>query len=146
MDASYYPASSKAGLGGVFQDSNGNFSGGFTGYIFSISFARHGKLLALLLGVKAARNHHYVPSVVEIDCLVFVQTMQSDSQEFSELGFLLTDLRHEINAASAATLHHVQCSANKVAHLLAREAYVPALDFFFQCSSSSFGGSITLKL
>ena len=143
VDASFHQATGAAGLGGIFRDSSGIFLGDFTAYISSVSSASHGELLALLLGVREAHSHHFVPLVVETDCLVLVQALYSGSLESSELSFLLTDLRHALTAASAATLHHVKRSANKVAHLLAREAYVLGRDFeFFNVTPPMLEGAL----
>jgi hypothetical protein len=138
VDASFHSVSSVAGLGGVFRDSEGNFLGGFVDFLPSIVSAKHGEMLALLLGVKVAYNRSLVPLIVESDCLDLVQAITSNSLDSSELGFLIEDIRQDLQTASAASIHHVRRSANNVAHLLAREAGIKCLEFDFFSVAPSF--------
>lgn len=110
------------GLGGVVRDSEGTFLRGFYHLFHSICSAKHGELLALLLGVQLAQAHNFTPLIVESDCLVIGQDTNSKTPEFSDLDFLIEDLRMALQHTSAAQLRHVRCTANSVAHLLAREA------------------------
>ncbi|KAK9932942.1 hypothetical protein M0R45_020161 [Rubus argutus] len=104
VDASFNLASRRAGLGGVFRDSQ---------------------------GVKEACSRHLVPLIVESDCLNIVQALHSNSLDNSVLGYLIGDLRQLLLTAFAASLIHVRRSANGVAHILARDAGVnhPAFEF-----------------
>ncbi|KAK9929437.1 hypothetical protein M0R45_026537 [Rubus argutus] len=115
VDASFNLISGGAGLGGVFRDSQGT-----------------------VLGVQEACKRHMVPLLVESDCLSIVQALQSAVLDFSELGFLLEDLRQMLSEASAASLSHIYRSANAVAHLLAREAGVNHRSFEFFSVAPSF--------
>lgn len=56
----------------------------------------------------------------------------------SELGFLVSDLRQALFAASAATLHHVRRTANVVAHLLAKNASSHRSGFLFYTAAPPF--------
>jgi hypothetical protein len=138
VDASFNLISGGAGLGGVFRDSQGTVLGAFTAFHASVSSATHGELLALLVGVQEACKRHMVPLLVESDCLSIVQALQSAVLDFSELGFLLEDLRQMLSVASAASLSHIYRSANAVAHLLAREAGVNHRSFEFFSVAPSF--------
>lgn len=79
-----------------------------------------------------AQIHNFYPLEVELDCLKIVQATNSASPDFSDLGFLIEDLRQTLRHTSAAILHHVKRITNFVAHHLAREAANNGyLDMFF---------------
>lgn len=70
-----------------YNNSSDTFLGGFTAYISFVFSTRHGELLELLLGVKEIHFHHFMPLVVETDCLVLVQALSSSSLEFFRVEF-----------------------------------------------------------
>ena len=59
VDAAFNLVSSATGLGGVFRDSEGKFLGGFSSFYSCLASARHGELVALLVGVKEACSRHF---------------------------------------------------------------------------------------
>ncbi|KAL6175960.1 hypothetical protein ACLB2K_052598 [Fragaria x ananassa] len=120
IDAAFDPNSGKAGLGRVFCDHDRYCLGAFTKFIVSASSPQHSELLAVLEGVRWARVHHLLPLVVETDCQVLVQAVQSGSMDYSSIGFLLSDLRDSLRLAFNARLIFVKREANAVAHALAQ--------------------------
>ena len=87
------------GLGGVFRDHTGLFLHGFRHSVMIANSAKHAELLALLLGVQTALEHHLTPLIVETDCLELVTALSSSSLDQSDLGFLLADLRELLHEA-----------------------------------------------
>ncbi|KAL6222466.1 hypothetical protein ACLB2K_005858 [Fragaria x ananassa] len=131
IDTAFDPNSRKAGLGGVFRDHDGYCLGTLTKFIVSASSPQHSELLAVLEGVGWARVHHLLSLVVETDCQVLVQVVQSGSMDYSSIGFLLSDLRDSFCLASNARLIFVKREANSVAHALAQVALFDKMDTCF---------------
>ncbi|KAL6218275.1 hypothetical protein ACLB2K_011490 [Fragaria x ananassa] len=100
VDAAFDPNSGRTWLGGVFRDHEGFCLGAFTKFIVSGSSLQHSEFLAVLEGVRWAQVHHLLPLVVETDCQVLVNVVQSGSLDHSSIDFLLSDLRESLRLAS----------------------------------------------
>ncbi|XP_062013785.1 uncharacterized protein LOC133730151 [Rosa rugosa] len=120
VDVAFDQTLCRTGLGGVFRDHVGTFLHGFRHSVTIAQSARHAELLALILGVQLAIDHHLTPLIVESDCLDLVSALSSSSLDCSELGFLLVDLRTLLHEALDARVLKVARQANSVAHILAQ--------------------------
>ncbi|KAL6141665.1 hypothetical protein ACLB2K_059953 [Fragaria x ananassa] len=67
VDASFHHPDNTTGLGGVFRDDTGSCLNVFSIFLYQSSSPSHGELLALLKGVRLAREHGFVPLLVETD-------------------------------------------------------------------------------
>ncbi|XP_062020826.1 uncharacterized protein LOC133737239 [Rosa rugosa] len=105
VDAAFDQASGHSGLGGVFREHDGAFLHGF----------RHSITMLAI-------ENNLAPLIVETDCLDLVSPLASAALDWSELGFLLEDLRALLHKALEARVLKVGRQANGVAHVLAQEA------------------------
>ncbi|KAL6193552.1 hypothetical protein ACLB2K_034636 [Fragaria x ananassa] len=91
--------------------------------------------MALLAGVQVAIQHNLYPLTIETDCLVLVSAFTSGSLDDSELGFLIEDLRASLSTITAP-VRFVRRSANRVAHVIAKEAFSGPANLVFTTDPS----------
>ncbi|KAL6202258.1 hypothetical protein ACLB2K_025970 [Fragaria x ananassa] len=130
MNAAYNNVSGMAGLGGVFRDHTGSCLGIFMQGAISAHSALHGELMALLAEVQVAIQHNLHPLTIESDCPVLVSALTNGSLDDSELGFLIEDLRESL-ASITAPVRFVRKSANRVTHVLAKQAINSLVNLVF---------------
>ncbi|XP_004289505.1 PREDICTED: uncharacterized protein LOC101302121 [Fragaria vesca subsp. vesca] len=83
-------------IDGVFRDYLGQCLGAFSLALGNTSSARHGELLALLEGVRVASQKKLYPLLVETNCHVLVTALHDDSLSWSNLSFLLSNLKEAL--------------------------------------------------
>ncbi|XP_004305638.1 PREDICTED: putative ribonuclease H protein At1g65750-like [Fragaria vesca subsp. vesca] len=135
VDGAYNNASGMASLGGVFHAHTGSCLGVFMQGLFSAHSARHSELMALLAGVQAAIQHNLYPLTIETDCLVLVSALTSGSLNDSELGFLIEDLWASLSTITTS-IRFVRRSANRVTHVIAKEAFSGPANLVFTTDPS----------
>lgn len=69
-----------------------------------------------------SQKEWFLNLLIESDCVVVVQAVNSSTTDWSELGFLVEDFCDLFAQVSTAKLIHVCRSANEAAHFVARDA------------------------
>ncbi|XP_075104148.1 uncharacterized protein LOC142178469 [Nicotiana tabacum] len=117
-DGIFSSNNSAAGLGGAFRNSNGDWIMGFHNAIQAFS-PTHAELMALLEGLKIAKEMNFINLEIETDCMDIIKLMYEDSNNFSDIIFECRWLMHQLKLP---ILKHNFREGNEVAHLMAKEA------------------------
>jgi hypothetical protein len=63
------------------------------------------------------------------DCLSLIQRLNSPTQDRSQVGSLIKDMKAMVTCFSSVTFRHVHRSLNEAAHILARSCTLVSLGF-----------------
>uniref|UniRef100_A0A1U7XX33 Uncharacterized protein LOC104238416 n=1 Tax=Nicotiana sylvestris TaxID=4096 RepID=A0A1U7XX33_NICSY len=106
-----------AGLGGAFRNSNRDWIMGFHKASQAIS-PTHAELMALLEGLKVAKEMNFLNVEIETDCTDVIKLIYEDSYKFSNIVSECRWLMHQLKLQH---LHNFR-EGNEVAHMLAKDA------------------------
>nr|XP_016466606.1 PREDICTED: uncharacterized protein LOC107789334 [Nicotiana tabacum] len=106
------------GFGGTFRNSNGDWIVGFHKASQAIS-PTHAELMALLEGLKIAKEMNFQNMELETDCTEVIKLIYEDNYYFSNIVSECRWLMHQLKLPQ---LKHNFREGNKVAHRLAKEA------------------------
>uniref|UniRef100_A0A2N9HGS1 RNase H type-1 domain-containing protein n=1 Tax=Fagus sylvatica TaxID=28930 RepID=A0A2N9HGS1_FAGSY len=129
-----------AGGGGVIRDSCGSWLGGFSRTIGHTTSVQ-AELRALLDGMQLALELHITHLDIEMDSLVSVDLVLSNSVANVFLRSIVDDCRCMMEKFASVTLKHIYREANACADLLAKEGCSQVAAFyFFYCTTSICAG------
>ncbi|XP_075080555.1 uncharacterized protein LOC142166043 [Nicotiana tabacum] len=117
-DGAFSSNNNAAGLGGAFRNSKRDWIVGFHKTSQPIS-PTHVKLLALLEGLKIAKEMNFLNLKIETDCTDVIKLIYEDNSNFSNIVFECRWLMHQLKLPH---LKHNFREGNEVAYLLAKQA------------------------
>nr|XP_016513463.1 PREDICTED: uncharacterized protein LOC107830431 [Nicotiana tabacum] len=135
-DGAFSSNNNAAGLGGAFRNNNGDWIMGFHKASQIIS-PTHAELMALLEGLKIAKEMNFLNLEIETDCTNVIKLIYEDSYNFSNIVSEYRWLMHQLKLPH---LKHNFREGNEVAHMLAKEAIKnpPSTKCFFHPCPSFF--------
>lgn len=106
----------RGGVGGVIRNQAGNFIGCFAYRIHHVASAQQVELLAIRAGLELVQPLQLERVVVESDCLLAVQAINSNSPDLSSLGSTVDDILVLLGSDLSIAVSHASRSSNLVAH------------------------------
>ncbi|PRQ20409.1 putative ribonuclease H-like domain-containing protein [Rosa chinensis] len=119
VDGAFLPSLNHGGLGGIVQDSNGQFMGALDHSVPHISSAKQAELLAIRVGLDLLQQLHLDRAIVETDCLTVVQDIAYKNAALTEFGSIIDDILMLLRSMPEVQIKYAPWSCNKVAHRLA---------------------------
>ncbi|KAM5555594.1 hypothetical protein ABKV19_023491, partial [Rosa sericea] len=99
VDGAFLPSIQYGGTGGVLRNAQGLFLAAFSHRINFVSSPLHSELLALKVGLELLQAMQVTKTVVETDCLVAVQAVNSDHIDLSPLSALIADVKSLLSSS-----------------------------------------------
>ncbi|XP_021609033.1 uncharacterized protein LOC110612566 [Manihot esculenta] len=122
VDCATFSTSDLFGFGAVFEDAEGVFSIAISGYTEGRGSPTIAEALALRQCLMYARDAFLQAGSIFIDSQVLFFTIRSNSEDFSEFGVIVSDCKDILLLCPIILLCWIRRSANKAAHLLARQS------------------------
>ena len=137
IDASFYPNGTGA-AGAVLRNSKGEAIAGGGWPLCNITDATTAEARALHLGLTMLDNLDLAKVTVETDSMEICQAYNGDTEILGPYTSVLADCFIISSRIGAITVQHCNREANRVAHNLAREAYVSDRFFSWDGDPPSF--------
>jgi ribonuclease HI len=131
VDGSYDSNSSKGGIGVVLRDSVGTVIFSACGFLERCSSPLESELLACKEGINLALQWTLLPIILESDCLIAVNMIQSVKKEMSQLAYLVRDIRELMMGGRDIRVSKIQRSQNNVSHFLANRGRTNSCSVFW---------------
>ncbi|PRQ32559.1 putative ribonuclease H-like domain-containing protein [Rosa chinensis] len=123
VDGEFLSSIQYGGTGGVLRNDQGDFIAAFSYRAESVLSPLHAELLALKYGLDFLHAMNVTKVVMETDCLVAVQAINSSTEDLSELGALIHDIKGLVGVVGDVTVGFTPRQANRVAHRLASYSF-----------------------
>ncbi|KAF5470679.1 hypothetical protein F2P56_011176 [Juglans regia] len=124
VDGAVFADGNKAGVGLVLRDENGKVVWAATKAEDAVDAPVTIELIAVLRGLQLCQPLGIPNLVVETDCLSLVQELQGTQESFSPNGNLIKDAKELMRHFPELQVQHVYRDGNRVAHNLARFAWI----------------------
>lgn len=122
IDASFHEESGTTGYGICIRDHVGRFYMARTHYSSPLMGVREGEATALLLAINWLHQLEVDFAIVETDCKIIADSLNSSSQDLTEFGDLIKSCKDLLSLKQGFTIQFVKRQANMAAHTLARRA------------------------
>lgn len=130
VDGSFDSSSSTGGIGAVLRDRLGTIIFSACGFIERCCNPLEAELLACKEGINLALQWTLLPIIVESDCLVAVDMIQS-KKEWSQLAYLVRDIGEMLSEGREVRIRKIQPSQNNIRHYLANRGRTNARSEFW---------------
>lgn len=134
VDGSFDATSGTGGLGAVLRNSLGSVILSFfsaCGFKERCSSPLEAELLARKEGINLALQWTLLPLIMESDCLVAINMIQSPGREMSQLAYLVRDIEELLVGDRVVSIQKVQRCQNNISHFLANRGRTNFLSEFW---------------
>ncbi|PON69478.1 Ribonuclease H-like domain containing protein [Trema orientale] len=122
VDAAIDRARNSFGIGAVARNSNCEVIAGMSKEILGTFSPKLAEIKALGIGLSWIHELGIFPEAVETDALAVTQSLSHPLDFDCDFGNLLLDVSHLLSYFPGTVFKHISCSANGVAHALAKHA------------------------
>ncbi|XP_043812756.1 uncharacterized protein LOC110619075 [Manihot esculenta] len=122
VDCATFSTSDLFGFGAVFEDAEGVFLIAISGYTKGRGSPAIAEALALRQCLMYARDAFLQAGSIFIDSQILLFAFRSNLEDFSEFGVIVSDCKDILLLCPNISLCWIRRSANKAAHLLARQS------------------------
>ncbi|XP_024156261.1 uncharacterized protein LOC112164272 [Rosa chinensis] len=119
VDGAFLPNVPFGGTCGVLRNAQGRFLAAFSRWMNFVSSPLHAELLALKTGIELLQAIDVTNVVIESDCLMAVQAVNSLSCDLSSLRALVADIKGLLDGYADMCIIFAPRQANVIAHRLA---------------------------
>ncbi|XP_042985441.1 uncharacterized protein LOC122314103 [Carya illinoinensis] len=113
----------KAGVGVILRDDKGEVLVACSKLEKEMISSEFIEATAMLRGLHFCAQWGVSKLILESDCLVLVNDLLSESENFTELGVLMQDIRRMLNGFQEVKVSHVNRLGNEAVHRLAKHAW-----------------------
>ncbi|KAF5444601.1 hypothetical protein F2P56_033721 [Juglans regia] len=123
VDGAIFPDHHKAGIGIILRDEKGDVIAACSKLEGDVASPEFIEATALLRGLQFCAQWGVPKLVLETDCLILVNALQSQTNFLTDFAFLLNDISRMMRGFQEVQILHVNRLGNIVAHQLARNAW-----------------------
>lgn len=138
VDGSYDAQTGTGGIEVVLRDSEGNVIAASCKQLASCRNALEAELLACKEGAVLALQWTFLPFVLEMDCLVAIQMIQSKEKDISELAYLIREVKELLGSNRKVKIYKALRSQNRVGHSLANKVRCDSLSGLWTGNDCNF--------
>jgi ribonuclease HI len=138
VDGSYDAQTGTGGIEVVLRDSEGNVIAASCKQLASCRNALEAELLPCKEGAVLALQWTFLPFVLETDCLVAIQMIQSKEKDISELAYLIREVKELLGSNRKVKICKALRSQNWVGHSLANKVRCDSLSGLWTRNGCNF--------